>query len=52
MMRGLPDGLAVARILAQALKAFAETSPDRSVAMPVPVPLPDDAVATPAAAAA
>lgn len=52
MMRGLPDGLEAARILAQALKTFAETSPDRTVAMPVPVPVPADAVATPATAAA
>jgi hypothetical protein len=52
MMRALPDGLKVARILALALKTYAETSPDRTVAMPVPVPAPADAVATPAAAAA
>jgi hypothetical protein len=52
MMRALPDGLKVARILALALKAFAETSPDRTVAMPVPVPVPVDAVAAPSAAAA
>lgn len=52
MMRGLPDGREAARILAHALKAFAETSPDRSMAMPVPAPVPTDAVATPAAAAA
>ncbi len=52
MMRGLPDGREAARILAQALKAFAETSPDRSVAMPVPVPGPADAIAAPSAAAA
>jgi hypothetical protein len=52
MMRALPDGLKVARILALALKAFAETSPDRTVAMPVPVPVPVDAVAAPSTAAA
>jgi len=52
MMRGLPDGLEVSRILAGALKTFAETSPDRTVAMPVPVRVPVDAVNTPAAAAA
>jgi hypothetical protein len=52
MMRGLPDGVETARILAHALKTFADTSPDRTVAMPVPVPVPSDAVSTPAAAAA
>jgi hypothetical protein len=52
MMRGLPDGVEAARILAHALKTFADTSPDRTVAMPVPVPAPSAAVSTPAAAAA
>lgn len=52
MMRGLPDGVEAARILAHALKTFADTSPDRTVAMPVPVPVPSDAVSAPAAAAA
>lgn len=52
MMRGLPDGVEAAHILAHALKTFADTSPDRTVAMPVPVPVPSDAVSTPAAAAA
>jgi hypothetical protein len=52
MMRGLPDGLEAARILAQALNTFSETSPDRTVAMPVPVQVPADVVATPATAAA
>ncbi len=52
MMRGLPDGRNVADILARALRTFAETSPDRTVAMPVPVPVPANSVATPATAAA
>ena len=52
MMRALPDGRNVADILARALQTFAETSPDRTVAMPVPVPVPADSVATPATAAA
>ncbi|MFZ5690070.1 MAG: photosynthetic complex putative assembly protein PuhB [Pseudomonadota bacterium] len=53
MLRGLPDGLKTARVVAQALNAFAETSPDGAVAMPVPVRTPiEDASATPAAAAA
>lgn len=52
MMRGLPDGVEAAGILAHALETFADTSPDRTVAMPVPVPVPSDAVSTPAAAAA
>ena len=52
MMRALPDGRNVADILARALQTFAETSPDRTVAMPVPVPVPADAVATPTTAAA
>ena len=54
-LRGLPDGVQVARILAQALKSYAEsTSPDGAVAMPVPAPSPQPAesLATPAAAAA
>jgi hypothetical protein len=53
MMRGLPDGLMTARVLARALNAFAETSPDGAVAMPVPVPAAaGDTMPTPAAAAA
>ncbi len=52
MMRGLPDGVEAARILAQALTSFSETSPDRTVAMPVPAPIPADVVAPRAAAAA
>jgi hypothetical protein len=53
MIRGLPDGLHAARVLSHALNAFAETSPDGAVAMPVPVPVPtDETIAAPAAAAA
>lgn len=52
MMRALPEGRQVARILAQALQAFAETSPDGAVAMPLPAPGPADVVARPAAVAA
>lgn len=52
MMRALPDGRNVADILARALQTFAETSPDRAVAIPVPVPVPADSIATPATAAA
>lgn len=53
MIRGLSDGQQAARVLSRALHAFAETSPDGAVAMPVPVPASaDDAIPTPAAAAA
>ncbi len=36
MLRSIPDGVAVAKILSQALQNFSETSPDGAVALPLP----------------
>lgn len=52
MLRGVPDGAAVARILAQALKAHSETSPDGANALPLPPQAASDNSLQPAAAAA
>lgn len=50
MLRAIPDGVAVAGILAQALKTYSETSPDGVIAMPLPQAAASDNL--PAAAAA
>ena len=52
MMRALPDGLEVARILAGALKTFAKPRPTERLQCRSPFAVPVDAVNTPAAAAA
>jgi hypothetical protein len=51
MLRAVPDGASVAKLLARALKTYSENSPDGAIAMPLPAEPSQDNAPSPAPAA-